>query len=72
MKGHTADVGSLESQINLSQVRAKTIVDELSSRGIDADRFLYTGVGGLEPLGDNSTDQGRRINRRVEIIILED
>ena len=72
VKGHTADVGSLESQINLSQVRAKTIVDELSSRGIDADRFLYTGVGGLEPLGDNSTDQGRRINRRVEIIILED
>ncbi len=72
VKGHTADVGSLESQIDLSQVRAKTIVDELSSRGIDPERFLYSGVGGLEPLGDNATDQGRRMNRRVEIIILED
>lgn len=72
VKGHTADVGSLESQIDLSQQRAKRIVDELSSRGIAPDRFLYTGVGGLEPIGDNASDQGRRQNRRVEILILED
>ena len=72
VRGHTADVGSMESQLLLSQQRAKKIVDELSSRGIDADRFLYTGLGGLEPVGDNSTDEGRKKNRRVEIIILED
>ncbi|OQY33380.1 MAG: hypothetical protein B6241_08130 [Spirochaetaceae bacterium 4572_59] len=72
VKGHTADVGTMASQIDLSQLRAKTIVDELSSRGIDADRFLYSGVGGLEPLGDNNTDEGRKKNRRVEILILED
>ena len=72
VKGHTADVGTLESQIDLSQVRAKAIVDELSARGIDADRFLYSGVGGLEPLGDNASEEGRKKNRRVEIIILED
>lgn len=72
VKGHTADVGTMASQIDLSQLRAKTIVDELSMRGIDADRFLYSGVGGLEPVGDNNTDEGRKKNRRVEILILED
>ncbi len=72
VKGHTADIGTMESQIELSQQRAKVIVDALASRGIDADRFLYSGMGGLEPVGDNATDQGRRQNRRVEILILED
>jgi flagellar motor protein MotB len=47
-------------------------VDELVSRGIDAERFLYSGMGGLEPVGDNATDEGRMQNRRVEILILED
>nr|WP_230391538.1 MULTISPECIES: OmpA family protein [unclassified Oceanispirochaeta] len=72
VKGHTADIGTMESQIILSQERARTIVEELSSRGIEADRFLFTGMGGLMPLGDNATDEGRRQNRRVEIFILED
>ncbi|MDA3955676.1 OmpA family protein [Oceanispirochaeta sp.] len=72
VKGHTADIGTMESQILLSQDRARMIVRELSARGIDADRFLFSGMGGLEPLGDNSTEEGRKLNRRVEIIILED
>ncbi|MDC7232264.1 MAG: OmpA family protein [Spirochaetales bacterium] len=72
VRGHTADIGTMESQIELSQERARTIVDELSRRGIEADRFLYTGLGGLEPVGDNATDEGRKANRRVEILILED
>ncbi|QEN07839.1 OmpA family protein [Oceanispirochaeta crateris] len=72
VKGHTADIGTMESQILLSQDRAKLIVQELTSRGIDAERFLYSGMGGLEPLGDNNSDEGRKLNRRVEILILED
>lgn len=72
VRGHTADVGSMESQLLLSQQRARKIVDELSARGIDAERFLYTGLGGLEPVGDNASDEGRKMNRRVEIVILED
>jgi flagellar motor protein MotB len=62
----------MESQILLSQDRAKLIVQELTGRGIDAERFLYSGMGGLEPLGDNNSDEGRKLNRRVEILILED
>ena len=72
VKGYTADVGSMESQMILSQERAKVVVDELISRGLEADRFVYIGLGGSEPLGDNGTDAGRKLNRRVEIVILED
>ncbi|MDC7222799.1 MAG: OmpA family protein [Spirochaetales bacterium] len=72
VKGYTADVGSMESQMVLSQERAKVVVDELTDRGIRADRFVYIGLGGSEPIGDNSTDEGRKLNRRVEIVIMED
>ena len=70
--GHTADIGSAESQYTLSVARAKTVVDEMVRRGIPANRFLYQGKGGTEPAASNETDEGRARNRRVEIIILED
>ncbi len=68
--GHTADVGSAESQRILSVRRAKTIVDELSNRGIASGRFMYEGKGGSEPVASNDTKEGRAKNRRVEITIL--
>ncbi len=70
--GHTARVGSKESQYKLSVERAKTIVDYLVSQGIDAKRFLYEGKGGTEPVAPNDTEENMAKNRRVEIIILED
>ncbi len=69
--GHTANVGSVESQLTLSVERAKTIVDLLVEEGISADKFLYRGVGGSQPIGPNDTEAGRALNRRVEIVILE-
>ncbi|MDR0408989.1 MAG: OmpA family protein [Spirochaetaceae bacterium] len=71
VEGHTAATGRPESEKRLSVERAKRIVDELSSRGIPAGRFIYKGWGGEKPVGDNSTDAGRRLNRRVEITILD-
>jgi len=70
--GHTADVGTPESQMELSGARAKAIVDELSARGIPSQRFIYEGRGGTEPVADNDTEEGRARNRRVQIFILED
>ena len=70
--GHTARVGSEESQYKLSVERAKTIVDYLVSQGIEAKRFLYEGKGGTEPVAPNDTEENMAKNRRVEIIILED
>ncbi len=70
--GHTAAVGSEESQRELSVQRAKAVVDYLVSRGLSAGRFLYEGRGGGEPVASNDTEEGRAANRRVEIVILED
>jgi outer membrane protein OmpA-like peptidoglycan-associated protein len=47
------------------------MVDELVNRGIKASRVIYKGWGGTKPVGDNSNEEGRRLNRRVEITILE-
>lgn len=68
--GHTADVGTAISQIELSFERAKRIVDELTARGIEPGRLLYDGRGGSEPVASNDTEAGRAANRRVEIEIL--
>ncbi len=70
--GHTARVGSEESQYELSVARAKAVVDFLVSRGMAAERFLYEGKGGTQPLAPNDTEENRAKNRRVEVIILED
>ncbi len=72
VKGYTADIGTVESQMILSQDRARVVVDELISRGLEGDRFVYIGLGGADPLGDNGTEEGRKLNRRVEIVVMED
>jgi outer membrane protein OmpA-like peptidoglycan-associated protein len=70
--GHTAAVGTPESQQELSVQRAKAIVDFLISQGIDPKRLLYEGRGGTEPVAPNDTEQNMARNRRVQIVILED
>lgn len=71
VEGHTASVGKVQGEMELSQRRAKKIVDELVRRGIGTERFLYKGWGGTRPVADNQTEEGRAKNRRVEITILE-
>jgi outer membrane protein OmpA-like peptidoglycan-associated protein len=70
--GHTAAVGTTESQQELSVERAKAIVDFMVSRGVALDRFLYEGKGGTQPVAPNDTEENMARNRRVEIIVLED
>ncbi|MBN2875938.1 MAG: OmpA family protein [Spirochaetales bacterium] len=71
VEGHTADVGKAAGQYELSDRRAKRIVDELVSRGIPAGRFMYRGLGADQPIAPNDTEANRARNRRVEITILE-
>ncbi|MCG8480729.1 MAG: OmpA family protein [Spirochaetales bacterium] len=68
--GHTADIGTQLSQLELSFDRAERIVEELVRRGIAPGQLLYDGRGGTEPVADNDTETGRAANRRVEIEIL--
>jgi len=71
VEGHTASVGRTAGEKELSVRRAQKIVDEMTKRGLAADRFIFTGYGGTKPVAGNDTEAGRAQNRRVEITILE-
>jgi outer membrane protein OmpA-like peptidoglycan-associated protein len=71
VEGHTASTGAPRDEMNLSIERARRMVDAMTARGISADRFIYKGWGGTKPVGNNASNAGRALNRRVEITILE-
>ena len=68
--GHTDNIGSEKFNLKLSQYRAQTMKDYLVGKGVDASRISTEGMGMKEPLNDNSTDEERALNRRVELTIL--
>ena len=70
IEGHTARVGAVEGELELSIDRAIAIVDALAARGIPRKTFTYRGYGGTMPVAENTTDEGRAKNRRVEILIM--
>lgn len=70
VEGHTADVNKPEGQMQLSIERAQEIIRELTEDGLDPSLFTYRGYGGTRPVADNGTDEGRALNRRVEIIVM--
>jgi len=67
--GHTDNVGTLISNMELSQRRAEAVVKVLVSKyNIGANRLHAAGVGPLSPVATNNTEQGRAKNRRVELV----
>ena len=70
IQGHTDSTGSAERNRVLSQERADAVVSALRLYGVDADRLGARGLGPDQPIGDNSTDEGRQQNRRVELVRL--
>jgi outer membrane protein OmpA-like peptidoglycan-associated protein len=70
--GHTALAGTREGRMILSVERAQAVADYLLSKKVrSADRMVIRGFGAEKPIADNSTQEGMRKNRRVEIILLE-
>jgi outer membrane protein OmpA-like peptidoglycan-associated protein len=65
--GHTDNVGSPSSNILLSQNRAESVKTYLVSLGVNADRIKAIGIGSTEPKVSNDTEEGRLMNRRVEV-----
>jgi len=63
--GHTDSTGSEAYNQALSERRAASVVTYLESRGISAGRLKASGAGELKPIADNSTREGRALNRRV-------
>lgn len=68
VEGHTDNVGSDKSNQSLSENRAKSLMNALISGGIDKSRLSSKGWGATKPIEDNSTEEGRFENRRVEIV----
>ena len=70
VEGHTDSTGNAASNQTLSEARSQAIVAKLTELGIAADRLTSSGKGQNNPIADNSTDEGRAKNRRVEFVKL--
>ena len=67
--GHTDNVGDYNYNMKLSQSRAEAVVNILVSKyKIDKNRITSAGVGPLSPIASNDTEEGKALNRRVELI----
>ncbi|MCB9603605.1 MAG: OmpA family protein [Sandaracinus sp.] len=69
IEGHTDNAGNADNNVRLSQQRAEAVRDALVALGIAAERLNAQGFGPNQPIGDNTTSEGRALNRRVEFII---
>lgn len=67
--GHTDSTGSEAYNQRLSERRANSVASYLNARGVDAQRLKSEGRGENEPIASNQTEEGRRMNRRVDIVI---
>ncbi len=66
IEGHTDDQGPDDLNLTLSQDRAQAVLDFLVGAGVDTSRLTAAGFGEANPIGDNTTDEGRQQNRRIE------
>lgn len=67
--GHTDNIGNELSNINLSIERAQSVVEFLILNGVAKNRITFAGKGETEPLKSNATEDERKFNRRVELIL---
>jgi outer membrane protein OmpA-like peptidoglycan-associated protein len=70
IQGHTDNVGSLQSNMDLSQNRANNVVSYLVANGINTERLTTKGYGPNQPIVSNNDSNGKAQNRRVEIKII--
>jgi outer membrane protein OmpA-like peptidoglycan-associated protein len=71
VSGHTDNVGSASVNKKLSKARALTVKNYLVSKGVETERVEYEGYGFDQPIAENNSKEGKAMNRRVEIKILE-
>jgi outer membrane protein OmpA-like peptidoglycan-associated protein len=71
VEGHTDNEGTEDYNRQLSEDRARAVVEYLVGKGVAEERLTFEGYGFTRPKASNRTDEGRAINRRVEFTILE-
>jgi outer membrane protein OmpA-like peptidoglycan-associated protein/tetratricopeptide (TPR) repeat protein len=69
LSGHTDNVGDDNSNLNLSANRAKAVYNFLVSNKIPASRLSFKGYGETKPIASNNTEDGRKQNRRTELLV---
>jgi outer membrane protein OmpA-like peptidoglycan-associated protein len=70
IEGHTDATGTEDYNLELSERRSQSVANHLSMEQVSATRFTIMGYGETQPIADNTTTDGRRENRRVEIAIM--
>ena len=68
---HTDNTGPAETSLALSQLHARLLVGYLINRGINAKRLIPTGFGGSKPIAPNLLEKDRKLNRRIDFIIVK-
>jgi flagellar motor protein MotB len=68
--GYTDSTGTDEYNLVLSEKRALSVVKYLINKGISSERLKSKGYGNTSPIGDNVTQEGRKLNRRTEVKVL--
>jgi outer membrane protein OmpA-like peptidoglycan-associated protein len=69
IEGHTDNSGDPDDNLRLSAKRALAVQKMLMAAHVDSKRLDAVGVGGLQPLADNATAEGREKNRRIELVL---
>ncbi len=72
IEGHTDSIGSDEYNQTLSEKRAASVRGYLLSSGVTVDHVTAVGLGKSDPVADNSTAAGRKLNRRVDMVVSGD
>lgn len=72
LEGHTDNVGKDGMNQELSEARARSVREALLAQGVDAKRLSTIGFSFMRPVASNVTEDGRKLNRRVEVVILDE
>jgi OOP family OmpA-OmpF porin len=71
INGHTDHVGRATFNLKLSQKRANAAKTYLVKQGVAADRITAVGYGYSKPIASNATEQGRSLNRRIDVKLIQ-
>lgn len=69
--GHTENTGSAKANLILSQERVQVVMDYLIDNGVNPNRMRGVGYGGSRPIASNANEETRKLNRRVELVIIK-
>jgi outer membrane protein OmpA-like peptidoglycan-associated protein len=71
LEGHTDNQGDWDENLKLSRERVTEVQKYLSSKGINLKRIQVQGYGSTRPVASNNSEEKRRMNRRVEVMIVK-